>query len=153
MQILRNALTKTFNRISDLRKEISLLKKGVISAAEAASRAQAELANAKSNQTLTLVDGEPVLAENPAKMRRLNSNAEKTKQEEISTRESLEAKEALLARAVDEIEVLQKCLQVNSMYLKTRVKMVSSLENCQHLMNLLLIVTAGIISIFVQKLL
>lgn len=38
-------------------------------------------------------------------MKRLNSNVEKTKQEELSTRESLEAKEALLARAIDEIEV------------------------------------------------
>lgn len=105
-EILRNALTKTFNRISDLRKEISSLKKSVVSATQAALKAQAELEDAKSNRTLTLVDGEPVLSENPAKMRRLNSNAEKTKQEEISTCETLEAKEALLARAVDEIEAL-----------------------------------------------
>lgn len=39
-------------------------------------------------------------------MRRLNLNAEKTKKEEISTCDTLEAKEALLARAVDEIEVI-----------------------------------------------
>lgn len=38
-------------------------------------------------------------------MKRLSSNVEKTKEEEVSTRESLEAKEALLARALDEIEV------------------------------------------------
>ncbi|KAH6836672.1 ARM repeat superfamily protein [Perilla frutescens var. hirtella] len=105
-EILRNALTKTFNRITDLRKEVSSLKKSVVSAAEAASRAQAELEDAKAKLTLALVDGEPVLAENPVKMKRLNSNVEKTKQEEVSTQESLEAKEALLARAVDEIEGL-----------------------------------------------
>lgn len=88
-----------------MRKEVSSLKKSVVSVAEAASRAQAELEEAKSKLTLALVDGEPVLAENPVKMKRLNSNVEKTKQEELSTRESLEAKEALLARAIDEIEV------------------------------------------------
>lgn len=105
-EILGNALTKTFNRITDLRKEVLSLKKSVISVAEAASRAQAELEDAKSKLTLALVDGEPVLAENPVKMKRLNSSVEKTKEEEVSTRESLEAKEALLARAVDEIEGL-----------------------------------------------
>lgn len=88
-----------------MRKEVLSLKKSVISVAEAASRAQAELEDAKSKLTLALVDGEPVLAENPVKMKRLNSSVEKTKEEEVSTRESLEAKEALLARAVDEIEV------------------------------------------------
>ncbi|KAK6149541.1 hypothetical protein DH2020_017066 [Rehmannia glutinosa] len=105
-EILRNAVTKTFNRITDLRKEISSLKKSVVSAKEAASKALADLEDAKSKLTLALVDGEPVLAENPVKMKRLNSNAEKTKEEEVSTRESLEAKEALFARAIDEIEAL-----------------------------------------------
>ncbi|XP_042006458.1 nuclear cap-binding protein subunit 1-like [Salvia splendens] len=109
-EILRNALTKTFNRISDLRKEVSSLKKSVVLAAEAASKAQAELEDAKSKLILTLVDGEPVLAENPVKMKRLNANVERTKQEELSTQESLEAKESLLARAVDEIEGLFLCL-------------------------------------------
>ncbi|GER52774.1 nuclear cap-binding protein subunit 1 [Striga asiatica] len=105
-EILRNAITKTFNRITDLRKEISSLEKSVASAKEAASKALAELEDAKTNLTLTLVDGEPVLAENPAKMKRLKSNAEKTKEEEVSTQESLEAKEALFARAGEEIEAL-----------------------------------------------
>ena len=54
---------------------------------------------------LTLVDGEPVLGDNPVKLKRLKSSAEKAKEEEESVRESLEAKEALLARALDEIEV------------------------------------------------
>ncbi|XP_020554036.1 nuclear cap-binding protein subunit 1 [Sesamum indicum] len=105
-EILRNALTKTFNRITDLRKEILSLKKSVVLAMEAASKAEADLEDAKSKLTLTLVDGEPVLAENPVKMKRLKSNAEKTKEEELSTKESLEAKEALLVRASDEIEAL-----------------------------------------------
>ncbi|KAL0306100.1 UNVERIFIED_CONTAM: Nuclear cap-binding protein subunit [Sesamum radiatum] len=105
-EILRNALTKTFNRITDLRKEILSLKKSVLLATEAASKAEADLEDAKSKLTLTLVDGEPVLAENPVKMKRLKSNAEKTKEEELSTKESLEAKEALLVRASDEIEAL-----------------------------------------------
>lgn len=61
--------------------------------------------DAKSKLTLALVDGEPVLAENPVKMKRLKSSADKTKEQEVSTIESLEAKEALFARAIDEIEV------------------------------------------------
>lgn len=51
------------------------------------------------------MDGEPVLAENPIKIKRLKSNAEKKKGAEVSARESLEAKEALFIRANDEIEV------------------------------------------------
>ncbi|KAL0353391.1 UNVERIFIED_CONTAM: Nuclear cap-binding protein subunit [Sesamum angustifolium] len=75
--ILRNALTKTFNRITDLRKEILSLKKSVLLATEAASKAEADLEDAKSKLTLTLVDGEPVLAENPVKMKRLNQMLKK----------------------------------------------------------------------------
>ncbi|KAK4484935.1 hypothetical protein RD792_007540 [Penstemon davidsonii] len=104
-EILRNAVNKTFNRITDLRKEISSLKKSVVSATEAASKALAEHEDAKTKHTLALVDGEPVLAENP-KIKRLKLNAEKKKEEEVSTRESLEAKEALFVRATDEIETL-----------------------------------------------
>ncbi|KZV27597.1 nuclear cap-binding protein subunit 1 [Dorcoceras hygrometricum] len=105
-EVLRNAINKTSNRITDLRKEISALKKSVISATEAASKAQSELEDAKSKPTLTLVDGEPVLAENPVKMKRLQSNVNRTKESEVSLRESLEVKEALFARAVNEIEEL-----------------------------------------------
>lgn len=67
------------------------------------SKSQSELDSAESK--LTLLDGEPVVGENPAKMKRLKANAEKAKEEELSIRESLEAKDALLARAVDENEV------------------------------------------------
>lgn len=103
LQILRNAVSKTYNRICDLRKEISSLKKGVVLAEEAATKSKAELEAAEVK--LSLVNGEPVLGENPMRMKRLKSHAEKTKEEEISVRDSLEAKEALLARAIDEIEV------------------------------------------------
>ncbi|XP_022861062.1 nuclear cap-binding protein subunit 1 [Olea europaea var. sylvestris] len=103
-EILRNAVNKTYNRISDLRKEMSSLKKSVLSAEESASKARAELSAAESK--LTLMDGEPVLGENPVRMKRLKSQADKANEEELSVRESLEAKEALFAQAVDEIEAL-----------------------------------------------
>ncbi|KAK3010148.1 hypothetical protein RJ639_011805 [Escallonia herrerae] len=105
-EILRNAVNKTYNRICDLRKEISLFKKSVVAAELNASMAKAELDAAESK--LTLVDGEPVLGENPVRMKRLKSYAEKAKEEEVSVRESLEAKEALLARAVYENEDLRR---------------------------------------------
>lgn len=43
-------------------------------------------------------------------MTRFKSNAEKKKEEEVSARESLEAKDALLARALDENKVFEKQL-------------------------------------------
>lgn len=73
-------------------------------AEEASSKARAELEESESK--LTLMDGEPVLGENPVRMKRLKSNADKAKEEELSARESLEAKEALFSRAIDENEVL-----------------------------------------------
>ncbi|KAF9621019.1 hypothetical protein IFM89_015841 [Coptis chinensis] len=103
-EILRNAVNKTYNRISDLRKEISSIMKGVASAEESALKAQKELEAAETQ--LALVDGEPVIGDNPVKIKRLKSEAEKTKEEEVSVRDSLEAKEALLARAISENEAL-----------------------------------------------
>ncbi|KAL2473257.1 Nuclear cap-binding protein subunit 1 [Forsythia ovata] len=103
-EVLRNAVNKTYNRISDLRKEMSSLKKSVLSAEESTSKARAELSAAELK--LTLMDGEPVLGENPVRMKRLKSHADKANEEEVSIRESLEAKEALFAQAVGEIEAL-----------------------------------------------
>ncbi|GKU93979.1 hypothetical protein SLEP1_g7526 [Rubroshorea leprosula] len=103
-EILRNAVSKTFNRISDLRKEISSLKKSLVSAERATAQAKAELEAAESK--LTLVDGEPVLGENPVRLKHLKSHAEKTEEEEVSMLDSLDAKEALLARALTENEEL-----------------------------------------------
>ncbi|KAM7526901.1 hypothetical protein LguiA_016803 [Lonicera macranthoides] len=110
-EILRNAISKTYNRITDLRKEISYLKRSVLSAEEAASKVKAELELAESK--LTLMDGEPVLGENPVRMKRLKSSAERAKEEVVSVYESLEAKEALLSRALDENEALFLSLYKN----------------------------------------
>ncbi|KAI4350445.1 hypothetical protein L6164_004900 [Bauhinia variegata] len=103
-EILRNAVSKTYNRISDLRKEILSLKKNISSAEEAAKESKAELDAAESK--LSLVDDEPVVGENPVRLNRLKSHAEKAQEEVVSLQESLEAKEALLARAIDENEAL-----------------------------------------------
>ncbi|KAE9588846.1 putative nuclear cap-binding protein subunit 1 [Lupinus albus] len=103
-EILRNAVSKTYNRISDLRKELLSLKKNISSAEEAAKEAKSELEAAELK--LTLVDGEPVLGENQFRLNRLKSRAEKAKDEVVSLQESLEAKEALIARAIDENEAL-----------------------------------------------
>jgi len=111
-QILRNAVSKTHNRISDLRKEILTIRKNISSAEEAAKEAKAELDAAESK--LTLVDGEPVLGDNPVRLNRLKSHAEKTKEEVVTLQESLESKEALLVRAIEENEVIDvKFVYVN----------------------------------------
>ncbi|KAI4368632.1 hypothetical protein MLD38_017168 [Melastoma candidum] len=51
-EILGNAISKTFNRIADLRKEITSLKSGIILAEESAVKAQAELETAESKLAL-----------------------------------------------------------------------------------------------------
>lgn len=102
-QILRNAVSKTYNRISDLRKEIQSLKKGLQVAKEASANAIRELEEAKS--VLEIVEGQPAPAERPGRLRRLQAYADKAKQEEVSMEESLEAKGALLARALEESKV------------------------------------------------
>ncbi|KAG2540790.1 hypothetical protein PVAP13_9NG582600 [Panicum virgatum] len=96
-EILRNAVSKTYNRISDLRKEIQSLKKAI-----------KELEEAKS--VLEIVEGQPAPAERPGRLRRLQVHADKAKEEEVTTEESLEAKGALLARALEENKELLKLL-------------------------------------------
>ncbi|CAN7012240.1 hypothetical protein IGI04_012606 [Brassica rapa subsp. trilocularis] len=119
-EILGNALNKTYNRISDLRKDISNITKNVLVAEKASANARAELEAAESK--LSLVEGEPVLGENPGKMKRLKSTVEKTGEAEVSLRESLEAKEALLNRALSETEALLLLLfQSFSAVLKERL--------------------------------
>lgn len=102
-QILRNAINKTFNRIADLRKEIQTLEKGVSFADNAAVKAMKEYEAAETR--LEVVDGQPVQAEKPGRLKRLKGYAEKAKEDEVALRESLEAKEALLARALEENKV------------------------------------------------
>ncbi|CAL1391039.1 unnamed protein product [Linum trigynum] len=76
-EILGNAISKTYNRMSDLRKEVLSLKKNVLVAEEAAARAKAELDASESK--LTLMNGEPVMGNSPVKMKRLKSHADKAK--------------------------------------------------------------------------
>ncbi|XP_042446819.1 nuclear cap-binding protein subunit 1-like [Zingiber officinale] len=103
-EVLRNAINKTYNRITDLRKEIQTLEKGVSVAEETASKALKEFEAADAR--LEVVDGQPVQAEKPGRLKRLKGYAEKAKEEEVSVRESLEAKEALFARALEENKIL-----------------------------------------------
>lgn len=110
-EILRNAVSKTYNRICDLRKEISSLKQRLQSAEEATANAKAELETAESK--LTLMNGEPIVGDNPIKLKRLISSSEKAEEEEVALRESLEAKEALLFRALGENEALFLSLYKN----------------------------------------
>ncbi|KAL9253827.1 Nuclear cap-binding protein subunit 1-like protein, partial [Drosera capensis] len=110
-EILRNAVSKTNNRISDLRKEIASLRKDVQSAEVAAEKADDELNAAESK--LALMNGEPVLGEDPVQLKRLKSNSDKAKEEVVSISDSLEAKEALLVRALDENRVLFLSLYKN----------------------------------------
>ncbi|KAG2540789.1 hypothetical protein PVAP13_9NG582600 [Panicum virgatum] len=107
-EILRNAVSKTYNRISDLRKEIQSLKKGLQVAKEVSAKAIKELEEAKS--VLEIVEGQPAPAERPGRLRRLQVHADKAKEEEVTTEESLEAKGALLARALEENKELLKLL-------------------------------------------
>ncbi|KAL2929091.1 Nuclear cap-binding protein subunit 1 [Bienertia sinuspersici] len=65
---------------------------------------KAELEAAESK--LTLMNGEPVVGDNPLKLKRLKTSSEKAEAEEVSLRDSLEAKEALLLRALGENESL-----------------------------------------------
>ncbi|XP_047334157.1 nuclear cap-binding protein subunit 1-like [Impatiens glandulifera] len=103
-EILLNAVNKTYNRILDLRKEIANLKKSVVSASMVATKAKADLEAAESK--ITLVDGKPVLGENPGRMKRLRASALKETEHEVSLSESLASKEVLLSQAFSENEAL-----------------------------------------------
>lgn len=103
-EILRNAVNKTYNRISDLRNEIRSLEKAILVAEEASVKAQKDYQAAESK--LEVVDGQPVQAEKPGRLKRLKGYADRAKYDETSTRESLEVKEALLVRALEENKTL-----------------------------------------------
>ncbi|CAI0450223.1 unnamed protein product [Linum tenue] len=131
-EILGNAISKTYNRMSDLRKEVLSLKKNVLVAEEAAARAKAELDASESK--LTLMNGEPVMGDSPVKMKRLKSHADKAKEEEESVRDSLDTKEALLARATVENEELFLALYKNfSSVLKERLPDASKAQTLRDL--------------------
>ncbi|KAM3292040.1 hypothetical protein ACQJBY_036149 [Aegilops geniculata] len=107
-EILRNTVSKTYNRISDLRKEIQTLRKSIQVAKEASAKAIKELEEAKS--ILEIVEGQPVSSERPGRLRRLQGFADKAKEEEVTIEESLEAKQALLARGLEEGKELLRLL-------------------------------------------
>lgn len=102
-QILRNAVGKTYNRLCDLRKEILSLNTSISSAEKYVTEAKEDLEAAESK--LELINGEPVQGGHPGRIKRLRSYYDKAKEEELSLRESLEAKSALLNRATEENEV------------------------------------------------
>uniref|UniRef100_A0A0D6R296 MIF4G-like type 2 domain-containing protein n=1 Tax=Araucaria cunninghamii TaxID=56994 RepID=A0A0D6R296_ARACU len=103
-EILRNALNKTYNRISDLRKGVVSAEKSVQRAIEASTKAQADLESAEA--LVEAADTEEQQSEAEAKLKHCKAAAEKMKEEESSAQESLEAKDALLSRALQESEVL-----------------------------------------------
>ncbi|KAG0489794.1 hypothetical protein HPP92_006657 [Vanilla planifolia] len=110
-EILRNAINKTYNRISDLRKEIHTLDNGILLAEEAALKAKQEYETAESK--LEILDGQPVQAEKPGRLKRLKGYAERAKDEENSIRESREMKDGLLLRALEENKITQttRCMR------------------------------------------
>nr|ATB19597.1 putative ABA hypersensitive 1 [Juniperus flaccida] len=103
-EILRNALDKTYNRISDLRKGVISVEKSVQKAIEAKAKAQADLDSAEA--LLEAAESEELQGQMAVKLKRLKAAVDRTKQEESSEQESLEAKDALLSRALSENEVL-----------------------------------------------
>lgn len=90
--------------MSDMRKEILSLEKSIVAAKDSEENCKVDLENAES-KTLD-VNGESPKGENPGRLKRLKSYLEKAKYHLTSLNESLEAKVALLARAVDENKVV-----------------------------------------------
>eukprot|EP01018_Ginkgo_biloba_P038789 Gb_40301 [translate_table: standard] len=104
-EILRNAINKSCNRLSDLRKEVKCAEELLQSAIEACTKTQSDLESAETS----LAEGTDIKEhgiEISLKLMKLKEAADKFKEEEISTRESLEARDALLARALRENEEL-----------------------------------------------
>lgn len=91
------------NRTADLRKEIATAAKSLDLASAAASKANSNLQTAQG--LLDSADTEEALAQATAKAEWAKSMVEKKRNEEVSAQEALEAKEALLNRALKEQEV------------------------------------------------
>lgn len=102
MQILRNAVNKTCNRIADLRKEIATLEKAAHAAEESSLKAEKDYEEAKliSDATDGKEPGQP-----PARVKRLELYVEKARKDEATARESLEAKKVAFSGARDESKV------------------------------------------------
>jgi hypothetical protein len=59
----------------------------------------------EAKSVLEVIEGQPVPSERPGRLRRLQAFADKAKEDEVTTEEFLEAKEALLARGLEEGKV------------------------------------------------
>lgn len=105
-EILRNAINKTNNRTVDLRREIAAaekaLKLAIAGTAKAHSKWEAAVAASKSSEMRT----EDTRNSLSAKVDWAKTVADKAQDEETSAQDSLESKEALLARALREQEAL-----------------------------------------------
>lgn len=105
-EILRNAINKTNNRTVDLRREIAAaeksLKLAIAGTAKAHSKWEAAVAASKS----TDMKSDETRNALSAKVDWAKTVADKAQDEETSAQDSLESKEALLARALREQEAL-----------------------------------------------
>ncbi|KAJ7559574.1 hypothetical protein O6H91_04G091800 [Diphasiastrum complanatum] len=103
-EVLQNALSKTTSRTSDLRKEVISARKYHEEAIAATVKAQTNLETAQG--LLETSSSEDSRVHATAKVEFARSMLDKKKEKETSNQESLEAKEALLARALYEQEGL-----------------------------------------------
>lgn len=105
-EILRNAINKTNNRTVDLRREIAAaektLKLAIAGTAKAHTKWEAAVTAAKSSD----MKSEDTRNSLSAKVDWAKTVADKAQDEETSAQDSLESKEALLARALREQEAL-----------------------------------------------
>ncbi|CAM6096308.1 unnamed protein product [Calypogeia fissa] len=103
-EILGNAINKTNNRTADLRKDMVSIEKSVTTATAAVAKAQDKIELAQI--MLESAEKEDAKLQAKAKHDWANSAMRRAKEEESSAQESLEAKQALLARALREQEAL-----------------------------------------------
>lgn len=94
-----------------MRKGVASAEKSVQKAIESFTKVQADLESAEA--FAEEVDTEELQSEATNKVKRLKAQAEKLKEEESSAQESLEAKDALLSRALQENEALLFVLYKN----------------------------------------
>lgn len=103
-EVLRNAINKTINRTADLRKEVTAAEKGLLLASGAASKAFSNLQAAQA--LLNSAETEEAQTQATAKAEWAKSMVEKRRDDENSAQETVEAKNALLTRALKEQEAL-----------------------------------------------
>ncbi|KAG6549752.1 hypothetical protein Mapa_008732 [Marchantia paleacea] len=103
-EVLENTINKTNNRTADLRKDVASVEKSVDAATAALAKAVAKVEAALALME-TATDDE-TRAGAKSKLEWATSAQKKAKDEESSSQESLEVKEALLLRALHEQEAL-----------------------------------------------